>query len=137
MKVLFIEDEADAREISLRLIEESERVFQGEVQIIPADTLAVAEALVKTEIFDAAFLDLGLPDSHRNATMSSIPDFRHRWKIPIFILTGSEEIEIRDRCLMMGADEFTTKKKLISSCGCILERLYNMIVKYRRDAALK
>jgi CheY-like chemotaxis protein len=136
IRVLLVEDQPEEREIYTRFMLDAERLVPDEMEIVGCARLGDAGVMIEARRnsdapFDVVMLDLGLPDSSRDKTMGRIPELKEAWRILIFVITGSEEIECRDHCLAMGADEFTTKKKIISACGCVLERIYNLCTKER------
>jgi DNA-binding response OmpR family regulator len=73
---------------------------------------------------DLMLLDLNLPRRNGEDVLRTIR--AQNDQLPILILTGSQELEVRIRCLDMGADDFMTKpfslNELRARCRALLRR---------------
>lgn len=103
MKVLLVEDNpGDARLIEVLLAEEA-----PDFRIARAGRLSEAIGLARAETFDAALLDLSLPDSHGVETVSRLR--RESPDLPIVVLSGLNNEEIALRALQSGAQDYLVK----------------------------
>ena len=102
MKILLVEDHAPMREmISDHLVERGfavEAVGSGEDALVAARTIA----------YDAAILDLGLPDMDGMEFLKALRN-RSGSGLPVVILTALDGVENRVRGLNAGADDYLTK----------------------------
>ena len=73
---------------------------------------------------DLTLLDLNLPRRNGEEVLRTIRAQNNQ--LPILILTGSQELEVRIRCLDMGADDFMMKpfslSELRARCRALLRR---------------
>jgi len=134
-RCLFCEDEEGARIVFARAMVISQKVFGANVELDFCDHISVMRRMVQEKEYDALILDLTLIDSTREQTMAELPALQPICP-PIFVLTGSTEIGLRDRCLMLGAEEFAVKEHVQEAMVTFFERVYNMCVKRARDKAL-
>jgi signal transduction histidine kinase len=109
LHVLLVEDEvADALRVQrcLRLTEAGRPRYQ----VRQARTLAAGLAELRSPPVDAVLLDLGLPDSDGATTVEQI---RLRdAKVPVVVITGSEDPGLARRAFAAGADEYLAKGDL-------------------------
>jgi diguanylate cyclase (GGDEF)-like protein len=107
VRVLLIEDNpGDARLIKEALAESTRTRFQVEV----AQTLADGLVRLAAEDYDAALIDLSLPDSMGLDTF-------HRARagaeaIPIIVLTGLDDDTVASAAVNAGAQDFISKNRL-------------------------
>jgi diguanylate cyclase (GGDEF)-like protein len=107
VRVLLIEDNpGDARLIKEALAESTRTRFQVEV----AQTLADGLLRLAAEDYDAALIDLSLPDSMGLETV-------HRARagaeaIPIIVLTGLDDDTVASAAVNAGAQDFISKSRL-------------------------
>ena len=102
MKILLVEDHVPMRDmIADHLVE---RGFAVEAVGSGEDALAVA----RTIAYDAAILDLGLPDMDGMAFLKALRN-RSGTELPVLILTARDGVENRVRGLNAGADDYLTK----------------------------
>lgn len=104
-RVLLVEDNlGDARLVEEMLADASQFTIQR------ADTLLAAlNALTRTD-FDAALVDLSLPDSHGLETLTTI--LAHAPAVPIVVLTGLESDAAGLAAVERGAQDFLLKNTL-------------------------
>ncbi len=106
-RVLLVEDNpADAR-----LVREYLRDVEGQsFEVVAAASLAAAVDAVRLHDFDAALLDLSLPDSQGLATFEGLRSEAPR--LPLIALTGLENEELALKALQGGAQDYLTKRAL-------------------------
>lgn len=102
MKVLLVEDHAPMREMIAAHL--AERGFA--VEAVGTGDAALAAA--RTVQYDAAILDLGLPDQDGMQVLKLLRD-RAGAGLPVLILTARDGVENRVRGLNAGADDYLTK----------------------------
>ncbi|HET6583439.1 MAG TPA: response regulator [Nannocystaceae bacterium] len=106
-RILLVEDNpGDARLVSA-LLEGSD--FDP-IDIVHVTALAEATERLAHETFDAIVLDLGLPDSSGLDTLQRLrlPDST----VPLLVLSGNDDDELRGRATALGADDWVTKDEL-------------------------
>lgn len=132
-RILLVEDSIDARELFTTLLTTCDRVFEGDVTIDSTDSIARASDYIKKFRYDVVLLDLTVADSTRDNTIPSIPDYITEGWPPIVVITGSSEIEVRNRCLAFGVADFELKPNKIGQnlfwSTLLWSRIYNIIVK--------
>lgn len=107
LTVLLIDDNAgDVRLIREMLRDDGLPVIHVEA----ADTLAGGLAQLESARFDAALLDLGLPDSQHLGTLAKVrqaaPD------VPVVVLTGNDDLELPYEAVRQGAQDYLVKGQL-------------------------
>ncbi len=122
LRVLLIEDNpGDVRLIKEMLVEAG----KTNISIESADTLSAGLDLLTTGDFDAALLDLGLPDSQGLATLGKV--YVRAPGIPIVVLTGQEDEAVALEAVKQGAQDYLVKgevdeKLLVRSIHYAVER---------------
>jgi PAS domain S-box-containing protein len=108
LRVLVIDDEPDiARLVSASLSRHSPHVFE----VRSAGTLADGLRCLDEAVFDAAVLDLGLPDSCGAATVETV---RARFPaLPIVVLSGSGDEETIYDAMRAGAQDYIAKDSTV------------------------
>jgi len=99
--VLVIEDEP---RISSFLVKGLER---DGCDVVAAEDGEVGGFLATSERFDAVVLDIGLPGTSGLDVLTAIRS--HDPALPVLVLTGYDEPEMRSRCVAAGATAFVTK----------------------------
>jgi len=104
LRILMIEgDPGDAR-----LIEETLKNLPGRpVTLTRADCLMAGMAALERERFDAILLDLFLPDSSGEETVSRLVSFAPH--TPVVVLTGTDDDELAVRVQKAGAQNYLVK----------------------------
>jgi PAS domain S-box-containing protein len=107
LRILLVEDNpADAR-----LVKEYLREVQGQaMEVVTAASLAAAVDAARLQDFDAALLDLSLPDSQGLATFEGLRSEAPH--LPLIALTGLEDEELALKALQGGAQDYLTKRSL-------------------------
>jgi two-component system, OmpR family, response regulator len=101
MRVLVLEDHPEVADLVTRSLEKDGH------QVWAAGAVAEAEALVSSQAFDAAIVDLGLPDGSGMAWCKTV---RARGlALPILVLTAQSSVANRVLVLDAGADDFLGK----------------------------
>ena len=118
MRVLVVEDEPRIAELVRSALERAGFVI---------DTVATAKdarAALSLVPFDAAILDLGLPDDDGEAVLIELR--RSRSSIPVLVLTARDAVEDRVAGLDAGADDYLVKPfamaELIARTKALLRR---------------
>src|SRR5258707_1621845 len=118
MRLLLIEDEA-------RIVELLKSAFERAGFAVDAVGAAAAGEKALASIgYDAAILDLGLPDGDGSRLLAGIRSAGNR--VPVLILTARDSIEDRVEGLDAGADDYLVKpfavSELISRIKALLRR---------------
>jgi DNA-binding response OmpR family regulator len=101
MRVLVVEDQKDVVEVVARALEKDGH------QVSAASSLEEADACLSRDAFDAAVLDLGLPDGNGLAWCKRVRGTGVT--LPILILTAQSAVATRVAGLDSGADDFLAK----------------------------
>ena len=108
IQLLLVEDNpGDARFVQ-ELLREHENGATFEV--LHVDNLQAAMQVVRDHRFDAALIDLSLPDSSGLSTFSKLKNTRP--DLPTIILTGLDDEEVAKRAITLGAHDYLPKKHL-------------------------
>ena len=118
MRILLIEDEA-------RIVELVSRALAREGFAVDAfGTCADGQEALSDIHYDAAILDLGLPDGDGLALLAAIRSRGN--KLPILVLTAKDTVEDRVSGLDTGADDYLVKpfamSELIARAKALLRR---------------
>lgn len=118
MKILLIEDNARLAELTQKNLKNAGLVCDI------APTVSDAEHEIKTYKYDAAVLDINLPDGSGIDFLKKIRGEKN--KLPVLILTANLDFDIKIEGLNLGADDFLTKpfkhEELIARLRAILRR---------------
>ncbi|MCR5881308.1 response regulator transcription factor [Phenylobacterium sp. J367] len=126
MRLLVIEDEPRMRELIAGGLERAGFV----VDTVP--TLGDAEATLRATPYDAAVLDLGLPDGDGLALLETL---RQRPKRPpVLVLTARDSVEDRVNGLDAGADDYLVKPFAMAELVARLKALLRPPAGPRRPA---
>jgi DNA-binding response OmpR family regulator len=118
MRLLVVEDEA-------RIVELLRAAFERAGFVVDAvGTAAECDRTLSLVAYDAAILDLGLPDSDGLRVLARIRGAGNR--VPVLILTARDAVEDRVAGLDAGADDYLVKPfavtELISRIKALLRR---------------
>lgn len=106
MRLLLIEDEPSAIEITRRLLGGFVSRFDA------TGRLQSALEMIETHDYDAVILDLQLLDSGRHETISHIREIKEKAKAPVVVMSGWPDPDLKERCLAAGAEAFVPKNNL-------------------------
>jgi PAS domain S-box-containing protein/putative nucleotidyltransferase with HDIG domain len=128
--ILIIEDNpADARFIREILSEFNGAAYDFKY----ADRLSDALKMISGNSLDIVLLDLSLPDSEGLDALSAI--VAANFHIPIVVLTGTDDSDIADRALGMGAQDYLVKGKYDS--GMLSRSIRYAIERKKSEIELK
>lgn len=129
-RVLLIEDNpGDARLVKEMLAGET----RARVDLQYASTLSAALARLQCDRFDAALLDLGLPDSQGLETFTRLHD---RFpELPAVVLTGTDDVDLAMRAVNAGAQDYLLKSEV--SGDPLVRALQYAIERKKADEALR
>jgi two-component system KDP operon response regulator KdpE len=120
MKLLLVDDAPDVVE-SVRL---GMLLQWREVELLDADTGAVALELVERETPDLVLLDVGLPGMNGYDVLREIRGFSD---VPVIMLTARDDTMDKIKGLELGADDYITKPfdhlELLARIQAVLRRL--------------
>lgn len=111
MKVLLIEDEDDMAELAVRVITLPHPLV-GEIVCHRSDNLSDGVDRLFCENYDAVILDLVLPDSPMEKTISTLSKIS--CLVPIIVMTGHDSRQIVRDCVKNGAKDFILKTQDMS-----------------------
>ncbi|HVI99530.1 MAG TPA: response regulator [Sphingomonas sp.] len=118
MNVLFIEDDAMNRRVVKDMLDVAGATMTG------AEDAEAGLALVETQDFDVALVDLRMPG------MDGLSAIRHiraredtKASMPIIVVTADTAADLRERCLEAGADEVLFKPVAMDSLFDAIGRL--------------
>jgi DNA-binding response OmpR family regulator len=118
MRLLVVEDETRIAEIVKRALERAGFVVDAVSRCADA-----REALALTA-YDAAILDLGLPDGDGLRLLAELRDARN--SVPVLVLTARDSVEARVSGLDAGADDYLVKPfavaELVARTKALLRR---------------
>ncbi|MBD3289281.1 response regulator [candidate division KSB1 bacterium] len=102
-KILIIDDEANTRHLLTVIFER-----QG-YQVVTADSAVDVLSRIKRESPDLILLDLSMPEVDGITALKRIKRDKECQKIPVIILTGRQEIDLKLSALEFGAIDYLTK----------------------------
>jgi signal transduction histidine kinase len=128
-RVLLVEDQpADA--LLVRRILRSPSDARQRFVVQHAATLTEGLEALDRDPADVLLLDLALPDSHGPATVVRLRERNGR--VPVVVLTGSDDAEVSARAIDAGADEYLAKDGLH---GRLLRQTIRHAIERRRTRA--
>jgi CheY-like chemotaxis protein len=102
-RVLFVEDDANFREVFTRLMREALAPEQLDVAFVEAGTLAEARTRLREGGLDAALIDITLPDGNGLDLVGEINNGGVGDHIPTLVLTGTLATSVAGRAMEAGA----------------------------------
>jgi DNA-binding response OmpR family regulator len=102
MKILLIEDD----EATVETIRMCMEIYHSDTKIISTNQGLKALDMLKTEKFDVALIDLGLPDIDGIDLLRKIRDFSN---IPALIISARHSVEAIESAKKLGAIDYITK----------------------------
>jgi CheY-like chemotaxis protein len=122
-RVLFVEDDANFREVFTRLMREALAPEQLDVAFVEAGTLAEARTRLREGGLDAALIDITLPDGNGLDLVGEINNGGVGDHIPTLVLTGTLETSVAGRAMEAGARGAFSKLAAMSETVDALMRL--------------
>jgi len=113
-KILLIDDDSDDRLLIKDMLSESKR---ARFVVEEAETGEAGLESLRTNRYDAVFLDFRLPDKDGSTVLKEIIDLR--FNVPVIIITNLNDLAIQNEALEAGAVDFLEKGKINTD---ILER---------------
>src|SRR5215218_7440757 len=107
--VLFVEDDANFREVFTRLLREALAPEQLDVAFVEAGSAAEARARLREGGLDAALIDITLPDGNGLNLVAEINDGGPGRRIPTLVLTANLEPSVAVRVVEVGARRALSK----------------------------
>jgi DNA-binding response OmpR family regulator len=102
-RVLFVEDDANFREVFTRLMREALAPEQLDVAFVEAGTLAEARTRLREGGLDAALIDITLPDGNGLDLVGEINNGGVGDHIPTLVLAGTLETSVAVLAMEVGA----------------------------------
>lgn len=138
MKVLIIEDQQEVAEI----IADWLKPYSREV-LFASNWVEAFKKLENDHPFSLVTLDLGLPDSDRDATARKIPEIRRlNPNGVIIVITGFKDTDLEKEAIRLGADawwdkpEVTEEKTFLSKLASLFRNLVQMPQGYKTHGKL-
>ena len=122
-RVLFVEDDANFREVFTRLMREALAPEQLDVAFVEAGTLAEARTRLREGGLDAALIDITLPDGNGLDLVGEINDGGPGNRISTLVLTSTLETSVAARAMDAGARGALSKLAAMSETVDALMRL--------------
>ena len=122
-RILFVEDDANFRELFTRLLREALAPEQLDVAFVEAGTLAEARTRLREGGLDAALIDITLPDGNGLDLVGEINNGGVGDHIPTLVLTGTLETSVAGRAMEAGARGAFSKLAAMSDTVDALMRL--------------
>ena len=122
-RVLFVEDDANFREVFTRLMREALAPEQLDVAFVEAGSAAEARARLREGGLDAALIDITLPDGNGLDLVAEINDGGPGDHIPTLVLTATLESSVAGRAMEAGARGAFSKLAAMSETVDALMRL--------------
>jgi DNA-binding response OmpR family regulator len=118
--VLVVEDDPVAAQAIRTMLESS---FDGDIDVLGADSISRAEEVIRDQHVSCVFLDLGLPDSAGleglRRLVAAAPE------VPVIVVTATDDELLATQALQEGARDFIPKSAATLS---LLERLTREIL---------
>lgn len=130
IQLLLIEDNpGDARLIREMLLGNPNQ----RVRVQHASTLRDGLALLTEHAFDIVLLDLSLPDSHGEETLTKVVEANQ--PVAVVVLTGNNDEELGLRAVKMGAQDYLPKTDV--DARLLMRSLRYAIERYRIEATVR
>ena len=131
-RVLFVEDDANFREVFTRLIREALAPERLDVAFVEAGTLAEARTRLREGGLDAALIDVTLPDGDGLDLVGEINNGGVGDHIPTLVLTASLETSVAGRAMEAGARGALSKVVSMPETVEAIERLFDAPIEGQR-----
>jgi CheY-like chemotaxis protein len=108
-RILFVEDDANFRELFTRLLREALAPEQLDVAFVEVGSASEARARLREGSLDAALIDVSLPDGNGLDLVGEINNGGPGDHIPTLVLTASLETSVAGRAMEAGAQGALSK----------------------------
>jgi CheY-like chemotaxis protein len=122
-RLLFVEDDANFRELFTRLLREALAPERLDVAFVEAGSAAEARARLREGGLDAALIDITLPDGNGLDLVGEINDGGVGSPIPTLVLTATLESSVAARALEAGARGALSKLASVPETVDAIKRL--------------
>ena len=122
-RVLFVEDDANFRELFTRLLREALATDQLDVAFVEVGSASEARARLREGGLDAALIDVTLPDGNGLDLVGEINDGGPGDHIPTLVLTASLETSVAGRAMEAGARGALSKLASMPEATDAIKRL--------------
>jgi CheY-like chemotaxis protein len=122
-RILFVEDDANFRELFTRLLREALAPELLDVAFVEAGSVAEARARLREGSLDAALIDITLPDGNGLDLVGEINDGGPGRRIPTLVLTATLETSVAARALEAGARGALSKLASVPETVDAIKRL--------------
>lgn len=127
-RILFIDDDANQRDLTVRLYQMCAKVFHGSVEFLTAPSWETGLAIIRGHRVDVVICDLTLPPMRSEETMLKVrqtPDLP-----PVIALTGNEaDPKLRRKCFENGFDGFSLKSEVNHHPESLCEKCYDSFLR--------
>ena len=107
---------------------------RGLAEFVIASTMREAKAALAEKQFDAILLDLSLPDSGPDATLSTLMEHYREWP-PVLVVTNDVDPATETVSLLKGAAAFIDKPTLAECPDTAMRLLSQAMIRGIRDRA--
>jgi CheY-like chemotaxis protein len=120
-RILFVEDDANFRELFTRLLREALAPEQLDVTFVEVGSASEARARLREGGLDAALIDVTLPDGNGLELVGEINNGGPGDHIPTLVLTASLETSVAGRAMEAGAQgAFSKMASVPETAGAII-----------------
>jgi CheY-like chemotaxis protein len=120
-RILFVEDDANFRELFTRLLREALAPEQLDVAFVEVGSASEARARLREGGLDAALIDVTLPDGNGLDLVGEINNGGPGDHIPTLVLTASLETSVAGRAMEAGAQgAFSKMASVPETAGAIM-----------------
>ena len=134
-RVLFVEDDADFREVFTRLLREALATDQLDVAFVEVGSASEARARLREGGLDAALIDVTLPDGNGLDLVGEINNGGVGDHIPTLVLTASLETSVAGRAMEAGARGALSKLASMPEATDAIKRLTERLTDAGRSEA--
>jgi CheY-like chemotaxis protein len=125
-RILFVEDDANFRELFTRLLREALAPEQLDVTFVEVGSASEARARLREGGLDAALIDVSLPDGNGLDLVGEINNGGPGDHIPTLVLTASLETSVAGRAMEAGAQgAFSKMASVPETAGAIIRLTEN------------
>ena len=124
IKLLSVEDDPDDVYILQSMLEKDKHTVFNFTHV---KTMHAASKALIGEKFDAALLDLGLPDSHGPESIRLLA--QQFPELPIIVVTDHDSVELEEKLIDLGAEDFISKRDLTNG---LLSRVIRLSIERKQ-----